>query len=96
MILYVTFGSKHEARRVVRTLLEERLIKCANMLSSDSLYVWNDSVKEENEIVAILKSSNEFSIVSSRIEELHSYEVPCIIEIDGRCNQKFLSWLDKK
>lgn len=81
VMLYSTFASAEEAKRIVSLLLEERLIACANILpAGTSLYRWQGRVCEEPETIAILKTdSARRDAAMARIRALHSYETPAIL-----------------
>ncbi len=76
--VYATFGSEEEARRVARTVVEERLAACANILAPcHSVYRWQGKIEEASEVPALFKTrSNAASTLLARIAELHSYDVP--------------------
>ena len=94
--VYVTARDEAEAKKIARAVVEEQLAACANVLGSiGSIYRWEGSVCEENEVALILKTSaRRTSELIDRIKELHSYECPCVVCLpiaDG--NRDFLSWL---
>ena len=94
----MTASSKSEAKKIVRSLLEEKLIACANMIDSvSSVFWWQENIKEEKEVLVIMKSHQElFNKVSTRIEELHSYDNPEILAlpiVDG--SSQYLEWMNK-
>jgi periplasmic divalent cation tolerance protein len=78
--VYVIFGSVEEAERIGRTVVEERLAACINILGPvRSIYRWQGAIESSDEIAAILKTSHiEADALITRIADLHSYEVPCI------------------
>ena len=54
--VYATFGSDEEARLIGRTVVEERLAACANILGScHSIYRWQGKTEEAPEIAATFK-----------------------------------------
>jgi len=79
--VYVTTGSEVEARAIARTLLEERLIACANILPRmQSLYRWEGDVQEDEEVAMLLKTHAKLvEGVVARVEALHAYDVPCVV-----------------
>ena len=79
--VYVLFASAEEAERIGRTVVEERLAACINILGPvRSIYRWQGAVETSDEIAAILKTSHiEADALITRIAELHSYDVPCIV-----------------
>ncbi|AWJ82995.1 divalent-cation tolerance protein CutA [Azospirillum sp. TSH58] len=93
---YITAGSRDEARRIGRALVEERLAACANIFDGmTSIYRWQDAIEEADETVLIAKTRAElFDRLAARVRELHSYEVPCVVELTvGRGNPAYLDWL---
>ncbi|CAO3445312.1 Periplasmic divalent cation tolerance protein CutA [Azospirillum argentinense] len=93
---YITAGSRDEARRIGRALVEERLAACANIFDGmTSIYRWQDAIEEANEAVLIAKTRAElFEPLAARVRELHGYDVPCVVELRvGRGNPAYLDWL---
>jgi periplasmic divalent cation tolerance protein len=79
--VYATFGSEEEARRIARTVVEERLAACANIFGAcHSIYRWEDRIEEAQEAAAIFKTrADKASRLIARIGELHSYELPAAV-----------------
>lgn len=79
--VYVIFANVEEAERIGRTLIEERLAACINILPGvRSIYRWEDKIETADEVAAILKTHHWNSdALIERISALHSYEVPCIV-----------------
>jgi periplasmic divalent cation tolerance protein len=79
--VYATFGSEEEARRICRTLVEEGLAACANLLAPcHSIYRWQGRIEEAAEHAAVLKTSSAAAPkLLARIEALHSYDVPAAV-----------------
>jgi periplasmic divalent cation tolerance protein len=98
ILVFMTASSKGEAKKIVRSLLEEKLIACANMIDSvSSVFWWQENIKEEKEVLVIMKSHQElFNKVSTRIREVHSYDTPEILAlsiVDG--SSQYLEWMNK-
>jgi len=96
LIVLMTASNREEAAKIVRTLLEERLIACGNIVESVcSLFWWKGKIEEEKEALAIMKSREGlFKKLSKRVAELHSYDVPEILAlpiVDG--SPSYLEWL---
>jgi periplasmic divalent cation tolerance protein len=95
-IVYVTAKDEEEGERIANRLLEERLIACANMFPIKSSYWWKGKIEKDNEIALIMKTQKKhIANITSKVKELHSYEVPCIefIPIKGG-NPEFLKWIE--
>ena len=78
--VYCVFASVEEAERIGRTVVEERLAACINILGPcHSIYRWQGAVETAEETPAILKTTEETAdALIARIAGLHSYDVPCI------------------
>lgn len=93
--LYVTAGTEPEAAKIARYLLQKKLIACANIFPVQSLYRWKGKIQEEREIVIILKTvASKANKVKTEIEKIHSYSIPCIIEMSVKPNEKYGKWLE--
>ncbi|MDP6388074.1 MAG: divalent cation tolerance protein CutA [Candidatus Pacebacteria bacterium] len=94
IFIYITNPSKDEAQKVARHLLEKRLIGCANIYASRSLYWWKGKIADENEYTIIGKTTEKkFEKVKKEVEKIHSYKIPCIIKIPMSANEKYCNWL---
>ena len=79
--VYVLFANAEEAERIGRTVVEERLAACINILGPvRSIYRWQGAIETAAEVAAILKTSHDQAdALITRIAGLHSYDVPCIV-----------------
>ena len=78
--VYAIFADAGEAERIGRTVIEDRLAACINILSPcRSIYKWQGAVETADEVPAILKTTADHAdALITRIAGLHSYDVPCI------------------
>ena len=78
--VYAIFANQAEAETIGRTVVEERLAACINILyPCRSIYRWQGKVETAEEVPAILKTdAAQADALIARIAELHSYEVPAI------------------
>ena len=83
IIVLMTAANRNEAKNIIRILLEEKLIACANMSEGiSSFFWWKEKIDEEKEVLVLMKSSKDkFEKLSKRVIEIHSYEVPEILSI---------------
>ncbi len=79
--VYAIFANADEATRIGRTMVEERLAACINILGPcHSIYRWQGAVESAEEVAAILKTTSaRADTLIARIAALHSYDVPCIV-----------------
>lgn len=96
LMVFVTVGDGDEAFRIGRTLVEEKLVACVNMVPQvRSIYWWKGEVCDDQEVLLIMKTSeSNFDVLRSRVRELHSYELPEIIALQvDRGLPEYLSWV---
>jgi len=79
--VYAVFADEEEARHVARTVVEERLAACANILGGcRSIYRWKGAIEETDEVAAIFKTrAGRAEALIARIAALHSYDVPAAV-----------------
>jgi periplasmic divalent cation tolerance protein len=95
-VVLVTAGDAGEAVRIARTLVEERLVACANVIGPvRSIYRWRGVVEEASELLLVLKArAADVETLAARVGALHSYEVPEILALPLRGGaERYLAWL---
>jgi periplasmic divalent cation tolerance protein len=85
VLIYSTWPNAASARQAIAKLLEDKLIACANIISSvESHFLWDDKIHSENECIVIMKSKKElYKNVENAIISTHPYSVPAILCIDS-------------
>jgi periplasmic divalent cation tolerance protein len=95
--VYAVFADADEAERIGRTVVEERLAACINVLSPvRSVYRWQGAIETADEVAAIFKTTNERAdALIARIAGLHSYEIPCVVSwpID-KITTAYAAWVE--
>jgi periplasmic divalent cation tolerance protein len=92
-------GSRDEAERLARSLVERRLAGCVQIAGPvSSVYRWQGAVEEAAEWLCLIKTTRErFAEVETAIRELHSYDCPEVIAtpiIAGSAS--YLAWLEEQ
>jgi periplasmic divalent cation tolerance protein len=82
-VVLVTAPDVAVAESLVRTLVDERLAACGNILASVlSIYRWQGQVHREEEVLILLKTRAErIPELLRRVPELHPYEVPEVLAL---------------
>lgn len=94
-MLYVTFDKEDDAQELTTQLLEKKLIAGANIIPANSSYWWKGQINQSGEFIAIMQTSiHIWEKVESTIEELHPYEVPCIIRLEVASNEAYEKWVE--
>jgi periplasmic divalent cation tolerance protein len=97
IIVYITYPNMDEAKKVVNHLLDKRLIACANFFPVQSVFRWEGKITNSEEVVSICKTKEEnWSKIKSEVKKLHSYDVPCIINLNAEANEEFEAWVKEE
>lgn len=97
LLVLTTFANTEDAAGVVRTLVEERLIACGNMLPGvRSLYRWEGNVADQPEVMVLMKTrKQDWTALISRLHELHPYDTPeCVAVRIAAGAPKYMAWLE--
>ena len=97
ILVYTTFPDWESAERIVKALLEKKLIACANLREHKAFYWWQDRIEEDKEVGAILKTEvTKWKELKEALKEMHPYTVPLIarIEVD-KVNGEYAEWLEE-
>jgi len=80
-IVYTTVGNMPDARKIAKTLVEEQIVACVNIIPKiESYYRWNGKIENDEEVVLISKTTDaNVKKTIQRIKQLHSYDLPDII-----------------
>jgi periplasmic divalent cation tolerance protein len=98
-MVFTTFANEDDAARVVRALVEERLVACGNLLpGARSLYRWQGAVADEREVVVLLKTrKQDWTALMSRLHELHPYDTPeCVAVRIAAGAPRYMAWLEQQ
>ena len=94
--IYMTAGSKDEARKIGQDLVAAGLAACVNILDNmNSIYMWQGEIQDDSEVVIIAKTTEDrVPALVEKVKALHSYDCPCIVAIPvSGGNQAFLDWV---
>ena len=96
VLIYTTFPSLEDAKRIGRALVEARHAACVNILPQmTSLYIWEGRVQEDGETAMIVKTTQRGSAQAlAEIKRLHPYSVPArlVLPVIGG-GEDFLNWI---
>ncbi|HEY1078724.1 MAG TPA: divalent-cation tolerance protein CutA [Bdellovibrio sp.] len=100
LLFYVPCPDKATAEKIARTLLEEKIVGCANIIPGmESMYWWQGKIEASSEYILLLKTlktSDAQNRITNRVQELHPYEVPCVMTLPVLgINESFKNWLEE-
>jgi periplasmic divalent cation tolerance protein len=96
LVVLVTAPSAEAAAALARTLVEERLAACGNVVPAiRSIYRWEGKVQDEPEALLVLKTTRaRFEALRARALALHPYQVPEVIALPVEAGSaSYLAWL---
>ena len=96
VLVLTTLGADADAAALARTLVEERLAACVNVLPAmTSIYRWQGSIVQEREQQLLIKTvADRVEALATRLRELHPYELPEFIVLDAEASPAYGEWID--
>jgi len=96
-MVLVTCGSLSEARKIARTVVDERLAACVNILAAPihSVYRWKGRVEAAKELLLIIKTTApKLKALEKEVARLHRYDVPefLVLRVESGA-PSYLKWL---
>jgi periplasmic divalent cation tolerance protein len=94
-IVLTTLSADPDALVLAKTLVDERLAACVNVLPPmSSVYRWKGKVEQEREQQLVVKTRpDRVAALQARIKELHPYELPEFIVLDAGASAGYLAWV---
>ncbi|MEG4243072.1 divalent-cation tolerance protein CutA [Microcoleus sp. MON2_D6] len=94
-VVLVTAASEAEAENLAKSLVENKLAACVSLSPIRSIYSWQGEIHSESEWQLLIKTDlAKFEDLKTKVQELHSYEVPEIIAIPIIAgSDAYLNWL---
>lgn len=94
-IFYITLNNNEEAKLISRAILEKQLAVCTNMFPITCMYRWQGEIKEEAEVVLIIKTNEGMRAQIEQVIAQFINYTHFIAEINVESvNDKFLNWLN--
>ncbi|MCB1108548.1 MAG: divalent-cation tolerance protein CutA [Chlamydiia bacterium] len=89
--------SIEEAKKISRTLVDEGLVACANILPGiTSIYVWGKHVEESEEIMCLFKAPEEnYDEIEAIIVDQCSYDMPAITKKEVEGYEPYVKWVNE-
>lgn len=96
LLVLCTCPTRESAHAIARSLVEQRLAACVNLLPAvQSVYRWQGAVETAEETLLLVKTQ------AARLEELkvhvlmlHPYELPEIVAVEiGSGLDRYLDWI---
>jgi periplasmic divalent cation tolerance protein len=99
VLMLTTMPDDERAEALARTLVDERLAACVNVLAPmTSIYRWKGVVAREPERQLVIKTTRaKVAELETRIRALHPYELPelLVVAVDGG-SEAYLGWVSSE
>ena len=95
IVIMTTFPDLELANSIAKTLVEEKLAACLQVMPSmTSTYLWDGKLCQDSEHLVFIKTiASNYELVVARLRSLHPYEVPEIIALPAiAVEQNYLLW----
>ncbi len=96
-LMYITVPTKELGATIARSLVQDKLAACVNMMSGgvESYYLWEGKLETGTEHVLFVKTvAQSVESVVRRTKELHPYDTPAILSLDvNGGDSQFLDWI---
>ena len=96
VLVLTTLGADADALTFARTLVEEHLAACVNVLPPmTSVYRWRGRIEEDQERQIVVKTTRrQIAALEQRLRELHPYELPefLVLATSGG-SDPYLGWV---
>ena len=95
VVVLTTVPAGGKGEEIGRTLVEERLAACVNVLAPmTSIYWWRGAVERESEQQMIIKTTrNRVPALRARLGALHPYELPEFLELTADSSPAYREWV---
>ena len=96
VLIYSTYPSPAEAKRIGEALLRQRLAACVNIFSSmTAIFEWQGELQEAQEAAMLVKTRVELqAAVIDEIERLHPYDTPAVLVLAVSSGSSgFIDWI---
>src|SRR3984893_9089080 len=96
LLVYTTYPSIVEAERAGRSIVEQRLAACVNILPGMvSHYWWQGAIERGEEVVMFIKTRGSLiDRVRAAVKAGHSYTTPALLVLPvERVDPAYLEWL---
>jgi periplasmic divalent cation tolerance protein len=94
-LVLTTLPNRDAAHAIARTLVEERLAACVQLVDGLlSIYRWDGRVDESAECQLVAKTTpGAAAALIDRLRALHPYELPEILSLDATASDAYAAWL---
>jgi periplasmic divalent cation tolerance protein len=97
MLVFTNAPDRAIAEKIARTLVEQKLAACVNILAGcTSIYRWDGMVETAAEVPMLIKTRADiYPEVEAAIKGMHPYELPEIVGLPiEQGSREYLEWIN--
>jgi len=96
ILVLTTMPDDDRAGALAQALVDERLAACVNVHGPmTSIYRWKGNVERDAERQVVIKTTRaRVNDLERRLRELHPYELPEFVVLDGKASEAYAAWVD--
>ena len=97
LLVFCTFPEAEAAAAVTRTLVEEKLVACGNIVPGvRSIYAWEGKIEDASEVLVVFKTTGPvYAKLEKRLLKLHPYDNPEIVALEaGAAAKAYTAWVE--
>jgi periplasmic divalent cation tolerance protein len=98
-VVLTTVPDAEMGARLARTLIEEKLAACVNLVPGvRSFYRWQGQLEDASEVLLLVKTrADRCAALAARIQALHPYALPEVLELAaGGGSAAYLDWVGRE
>ena len=95
--IFTTTDNLKEARKLAKTLVEQKLVACTQISDIESFYNWENNVQIDQEFRIMFKTTKDkYKDMEKTILKTHSYDLPAIYAVDvDELHKPYGDWINK-
>jgi len=97
-LVYILYGTRAAAEAAARTMVEQRLAACANILAEgQSIYRWADAIESAGEVPVLFKTAPaRRDALMAALERDHDYDLPAILSWAAAATPAYAAWVARE
>ncbi len=94
-MLVTTVGTRDDALRLARALVDQRLAACVQVSAIDSVYRWDGQVQQDAEHRLVIKTTSaRLEAAEQAVRALHPYALPALHALPlQRVDPAYADWV---
>ena len=97
-MVLTTVSDEAAARALISGLVQDRVVACGTMVGATSIFRWEGSTREEQEVLVLLKTKRaRWNDLEAAIKRRHPYQVPELLGLPVEAGlAAYLDWINQE